>query len=997
MRLNQYLGFFLLALAAALKPASAEEVGERECLRFFDGSDYARAFVECSKAENLSISAKVPEALGFMYLYGRGVEKNAVRALELYLRAARAGSPSAAYVAGQIYGEGIGGASDPRLSDYYNHLAADKGYQPAVILEVARHYRLNPQDRSPAAVSDFEHLQAAGSSPDAVFLLAECFRTGYGTRPDPARALELYSRSSDPAAYLKTGLLHESRGDAQAARASYVRATENCVSCLGEAYYRLGMLSSDRSLLEKALIQGYHPAELELARQIISSGDKNQQTDWLKAEKYLQDACRRRIENSCILAAQVYFHHLPADNAKNADYLVSLMGAEDPGIYAFLGREYLRGGHLGINRELAFRFLATAWELNRLDEPALLAEIYQMRGDQKTFSAVCRRAVQESGDAECRALLAYDEFLRAGARPEALEALAQAFADGGRRAGLFLFTVHSRGSRDLAESSRALGYLEKAAQRGEIRAISRLFSRSLDAGHADKALSYASQALAEAPALGNLLLGRFYLKVEPRNFAKALEHLTLATNSGNADAAMELGLLYEKGLGADRDLFKACRLYQTAFEGGARRSSTHLSRCLTKIHDGDGRTLIPYIETAAADGDTEAIERLIGLYSDDESGTRNDRELVRWVTVGAKLGIRDCLYRLGDLYMQGLRDILDRDENLGRKYLNLAMEKGSSPAAWTLSSYYAQLGRHREACDIFEKFSGSQDYPFQVNLALCHINGRGRAHDPARGQGILLSAYAREQSSEVAYLLGQCYSDESSPVYDIEKALEWYIDAADLGDTGALFNLGALYEKNSPEFSLENAFHYYSKSMETGNMAAQLKVAEAYIAGRGVEKDPKRGCDLAEEAVNYSITDANPILARCYLSGQGREKSFDRAVALLHDGSDNNSTECSLMLADIYASGEHVDADLSFACRYYYQAALTAEGVEEFTRGADRFLPGKICHNQDERTYIVLNMLSRKLNTARYRQEILKIRSSLRDRERRSADELLKRYTDGND
>ncbi len=969
--------------------------GESECLDRFKAGDYVQAIIECEKIQSASDSAAVHEALGYMYLHGRGTGQNSSRALEMYQKAAQEGSPAASYTLGQIYSGGTGVNRDLRLASFYNHLAADQGYQPAVIFEVSRHYQSNPSDDSSAAVRDFRLLTETKSSPGADFLLGECYRTGYGTKKNLKKALHHYRRSGEPAAYIRMGMVMEEENQRQKAEKYYRTAVEKCVNCRGEAYYRLGMLLDDSALLLKSLSHGFYQAEIELGRKIIEAGEENTADQWLRAEKYLLDACSRDLRDGCIMAAEIYFSRLPADPGKNADYQVRLMGADDGRAYELLAVEYLRGGHLAQDRELALGLFNLARSRGSLRQYHIPANLYLEAGDREKFRSLCTEGVEKTGSRECRALLAYDDLSHGN--EEGLSSLLKAFEEGSAEAGFLLYSIYSRGfhvGRDVSEAGK---YLRRAAEMGHPRALGRLFSIYLGEGKLDLARECALRTVKILPGAGFYQLGRLYMKMEPRNYSMALKYFTAAVSAGENAALQPLGRMYEEGLGTEKDLFRACGLYRKAGEKQMKKASTDLSRCLSAVHDGDGRSLIPYIEKAAADGDLVSIQKLIDIYSDDQAGTRNDRELVRWVTVGARLGMESSLFRLGDLYMQGLRDILDRDETLGRKYLTLAMEKGSSSAAWNLSSFYEHAGKYREACDIMEKFAGNSDYPFQLNLALCYINGQGRTRDSVKGEKILLDSYSRSQSSEISFLLGQIYSDEDSSLYNIEKAIEWYIDAADLGDTGALFNLGGLYEKNSPEYSPQKAFHFYQKSMEAGNMAAQLKVAQAYASGFGTARDPVKGCDLAEEAVGYSVTEANVILADCYLDGNGRTKNFDRALALLHDCSDNNNTECSLKLADIYASGMHVTPDIAYACSFYYKAALSSQTVDEINKAASRFLPGNVCYNHDNRTYVVLSMLGRRLNTSQYSQEILKIRNSLKDKELRAADELLRRFMESGD
>ena len=65
-------------------------------------------------------------------------------------------------------------------------------------------------------------------------------------------------------------------------------------------------------------------------------------------------------------------------------------------------------------------------------------------------------------------------------------------------------------------------------------------------------------------------LGVMYAKgrgVE-RNEAKAVELLTLAADKGDANAQLNLGIMYAKGRGVDKDEVKAFQLWERAAEQG---------------------------------------------------------------------------------------------------------------------------------------------------------------------------------------------------------------------------------------------------------------------------------------------------------------------------------------------------------------------------------------------------------------------------------------------
>ncbi len=974
---------------------------EQDCLSLFAENRFEEAYRLCSTLDEEDLGAEALKNLGYMYLFGKGTTQNNLRGIDLLNKSSIKGGAKSSYILSQLYQEGSIVLKNEELADYYRHDAVDKGYEPAIVAEVLSHYQINPSDTSPLAVHDLKILEnLSGHSAEVTFMLAECYRSGYGTKVDFHKAAELYAKSAsyDGRAFLALAELYEAQGEKDKAFAQYQKAIENCSSCAGEANYHLGLITGDENFLQKAVALGYYKAEVKLGAMIIdkehSSNFNNE--DWLRAESYLIDGCSHNIKESCLLAAKVYFQHLTPSPEKNAYYISRLISLEMSASYELLAQEYLSGNALSYDENMAFELYQKAYSYGDLNDFDVLAGMYLNRQNEDKFKEVCRVGI-EKRNINCQALLAFEDFKEGVNQNQSIKMLSTLASDGNGIAAFSLFKIYQSPIFGLQDHDKSFEYLTLASDLGHPDALKKYFKYLLRNNDFEQASKYLKKAFDLNLAESNYLEGLYLLKTEPNNLAKSLSSFEKARIKGSKEALVQIGKILENEHFSAHDLFKACSFYDRALDQNIKEAQMLLAHCLVAFHNSNEREILPYIEKAASLGDVGMITYLVNLYSDDLNGIRNDRELVHWITEGAHLGITDCIYRLGDLYLNGLRDVLDQNEIMAKKYLTLAMDQGSTSAAWSLSRYYRKKEQYSMSCSILERFAGNFDYPFASNFALCYINGEGRYKNVKKGEEILTSSYKRTQTIDTAYLLGQLYSDESTDVYSLEKALDWYLEAVDLGDTNALFDLGRLYEIKSPFYSLEKAFHYYSKSMEIGNMAAELKVAEAYYYGRGVVQNTKKGCDLAQEAVSYSISDANPLLASCFLYGQGREKSFDKAVAVLHDGDDNSNSESSFMLAELYSSGKEVDPDLNFACKYYYRSVISAGTLDEVQRGANLFLPGKMCYALDEQTYVVLSIYQKRYNTIRYQKDLLSISAALKSHELTEAKDILDRFMESDE
>jgi hypothetical protein len=96
-------------------------------------------------------------------------------------------------------------------------------------------------------------------------------------------------------------------------------------------------------------------------------------------------------------------------------------------------------------------------------------------------------------------------------------------------------------------------------------------------------------------------------------FEEAAEHFKMSTNSNNASACFNLALLYENGLGVEKDLIMAKKLYSMAGDWGNERALYNLGVYFAQGLGGTKKSTRQAqlcFEKAAKLGDADAIEAL---------------------------------------------------------------------------------------------------------------------------------------------------------------------------------------------------------------------------------------------------------------------------------------------------------------------------------------------------------------------------------------------------
>jgi hypothetical protein len=162
---------------------------------------------------------------------------------------------------------------------------------------------------------------------------------------------------------------------------------------------------------------------------------------------------------------------------------------------------------------------------------------------------------------------------------------------GEKQATYILGYMHEMGLGYEQDFRRAYEYYEKAVALGSADASINLIKLHFFGAGVEKDYDRAFE-LAEGLAgldyypYADVFLGWLYTeKGERRDFSKALYHLTRAAENGYAEAEVNLGHLYEMGLGVDPDERMAENLYRSAASGHAIGKSAYACFLLCRERD----------------------------------------------------------------------------------------------------------------------------------------------------------------------------------------------------------------------------------------------------------------------------------------------------------------------------------------------------------------------------------------------------------------------------
>ncbi len=165
---------------------------------------------------------------------------------------------------------------------------------------------------------------------------------------------------------------------------------------------------------------------------------------------------------------------------------------------------------------------------------------------------------------------------------------------------------------------------------------------------------------------------------------------------------------------------------------------------------------------------------------------------------------------------------------------------------------------------------------------------------------------ANKGEAECFARLGFCYETGYVKI-DIQKAIECYAKASDLGVAAAARSLGELYYLNTPIEDSEienvkNALKYYERAFYLGDIEVAKKIGFIYLNNEELKDVPKaiewyeKGLSLGESALNFDM-------AYLYLNDRFVPHDYEKGLFYLANGVKANDPHCLYLQARIYEMG----------------------------------------------------------------------------------------------
>jgi len=454
---------------------------------------------------------------------------------------------------------------------------------------------------------------------------------------------------------------------------------------------------------------------------------------------------------------------------------------------------------------------------------------------------------------------------------------------------------------------------------------------------------------------------------------RAFEIANKEAASGDAKAALLLGLLYDRGIGVKASSAKAMDWYQesgknvvsdfilgtytTEGKGIAANEETGMSLLqqssenqfsyayfnLAILQQKLKQDFLPNLVHSYELGNNHAGIVLADYYL-AENNDAGKMEQARKIYEGlAEKGDQDAQLKLAYILDKGLG--VSSDAAAAQRWYTTSAEQGNPVAQYLLGQFY-QVGEngqpdynlakewyqkastilpealvalgfidetvddnYAQALKAYEQAAARGNALGIYNLGLMYLYGKGLPVDYKKAKDLFTEAAIKEVH-EAMNQLGGIYFNGLGQSRDELQALAWYKKAAALGNSNALYQLGLLSETGvTSKLDFADALKYYQKAADKGNEKAMLALARMYHYGIGVAKDPKMAASIYQKLAARQNAYAQYQLATYYLDGSAGELSPVKGRQLLHQASDNGSLQARKVLQRLEA---RTQANVSF-------------------------------------------------------------------------------------
>lgn len=434
-------------------------------------------------------------------------------------------------------------------------------------------------------------------------------------------------------------------------------------------------------------------------------------------------------------------------------------------------------------------------------------------------------------------------------------------------------------------------------------------------------LPYAEENLAFAQTI----VGKVYYrgKLNERNYEKAFDWFSKATESGNSYAQYLLGNMYENGTFVEQNYDTALSYYKNS---AAQNNIMAIGEMAYMKDNGYGMPMNKeeaekiYLQLAEERDDEWSMIKL--AYIEMDRG--NSEERLKWIQKALEKEYIDAYVDLGIFYQS---DEKYKDLEKAQQSYYQAAQLGNPEGMNGLAMIYYDMPDNKGDEQAFRWFSKSADLGDSLGLyylAVMYENGFGTNIDKQKAWDLYLAS-ADQKFSPAYRKIAQLIEEGEAPASFTGRELEYYIKAAERNDIDAIHDVIRFLE-NDPDRQKE-LFSWCQRGAQLNDGKCICKLGKLYFYGMGTEMDEFKAMNCFRKAETMEIPEAYYFLGLAYYEAKGvvspniqkAEEYFRKAAEagysdaikaiaeLYMQSGQENGYEKAIEYLKTIAEGEHAD------------------------------------------------------------------------------------------
>lgn len=355
---------------------------------------------------------------------------------------------------------------------------------------------------------------------------------------------------------------------------------------------------------------------------------------------------------------------------------------------------------------------------------------------------------------------------------------------------------------------------------------------------------------------------------QKHDYSTALKEWKPAAEQGNLDAQYSLGMLYENGQGVAKDYKQAFFWYKKVADHGNPNAQSKIGAMYA---EGKGVER-DYPQAAhwlreAANQDVPAAQSTLGLLLESGAGVaEDDKQAAEYFY---KAGLHDNKFaqvELGKMYCSA--QFLNPDFSVSGNWLIKAAREGNVDAQLFLGEHFLE---YRDRVDWLRKAAAQGDGRAMVLLGTEYAEPKDeQILQPNIGMATRLwnmalqklTPLAQNNDSDAMYYLGVYYVR----VGNRQKAVEWYLKAAEHGHKAAKKEYARAFDETNPQAAMS----WWTERSQQGWARDQVMIAQRYHKGwNGLKQDQTQAAKWFRVAAEQGNDESQAYMGYYYNNGLG--------------------------------------------------------------------------------------------------------------------------------